>query len=378
MKKYVVIICAALMFAAMGNFSIGLEIKNTSINENFLVEINPTDQDYTSLSLSDPVVIITQPQDGGVIFNDTLEVLGFASDPDGIVFMEWTWQSKYGSYYDNDTIPNYHNMNFRIRVFNVFPGWHKITVTFYDIYDNNATDSVNVTYIPNDPPEKPGRPSGPDTGSIDVLYSFTTHAVDPENDDIKYGWDWDGDNVVDEWTDFNESGDTITMSHSWEYNGIYNIKVKAEDDKGAQSGFSNPHTVHIITESGPDTPSTPSGPTGGKSGVSYSYTTSTTDPQGDRIYYMFDWDDGSEMEWEGPYVSGDAVSASHIWQAKGTYSIKVKAIDDPNSDGDLSDGAESVWSDPLAISMPKVKSYVLLEKILLRFPALQNLLSLFV
>ena len=47
---------------------------------------------------------------------------------------------------------------------------------------------------------------------------------------------------------------------------------------------------------------------------------------------------------------------SHVWNIEGTYQIKVKAKDDPNGDGDLSDGTESVWSDPLPIRMPKNKA----------------------
>jgi len=47
---------------------------------------------------------------------------------------------------------------------------------------------------------------------------------------------------------------------------------------------------------------------------------------------------------------------SHVWNIEGTYQIKVKAKDDPNGDGDLLDGTESVWSDPLPIRIPKNKA----------------------
>ena len=67
------------------------------------------------------------------------------------------------------------------------------------------------------------------------------------------------------------------------------------------------------------------------------------------MYYLFDWDDGTDSGWDGPYNSGDTVSLSHIWEAEGTYQVKVKAKDEQ--------GAESVWSDPLAVSMPKSKNF---------------------
>ena len=33
------------------------------------------------------------------------------------------------------------------------------------------------------------------------------------------------------------------------------------------------------------------------------------------------------------------------------YSVRVKALDDPNDDGDPSDGSESGWSDPKSVEV---------------------------
>ena len=94
----------------------------------------------------------------------------------------------------------------------------------------------------------------------------------------------------------------------------------------------------------PNKPNTPGGNVVGKIGVSYTYESSTTDSDGDQIYYLFDWDDGTVREWLGPYNSGDICKKSHIWNTTGSYSIKVKARD--------MHGVESVWSDFLPITMP--------------------------
>ena len=91
-------------------------------------------------------------------------------------------------------------------------------------------------------------------------------------------------------------------------------------------------------------PSTPSGPNSGKPGVQYMYTTSTTDPDGDMIYYKWDWGDGNFSNWLGPFNSGATATATYSWAQKGDYNIKVKAKDVY--------GAESDWSDPLPITMP--------------------------
>jgi hypothetical protein len=78
----------------------------------------------------------------------------------------------------------------------------------------------------------------------------------------------------------------------------------------------------------PETPAAPNGPTTGAVNVEYEFTASTTDPEGDDIYYWFDWDDGTNSGWLGPYPSSVMVTASHIWTAAGDYDITVKAKDE--------------------------------------------------
>ena len=95
----------------------------------------------------------------------------------------------------------------------------------------------------------------------------------------------------------------------------------------------------------PQTSTTPVGPKRGTKGTSYTYTTSTIDPNGDNVYYMWDWGDGNITGWLGPYPSGLNVFASHIWSTRGTYQVKVKAKDTL--------GAESGWSTPLTVNMYK-------------------------
>jgi len=98
----------------------------------------------------------------------------------------------------------------------------------------------------------------------------------------------------------------------------------------------------------PDKPETPDGSRSGESGTEYNYTTSTSDPEGDQLHYWFDWGEGTNSGWLGPYDSGEEISTTHIWDSKGNYELRVKAKD--------MDGAQSEWSDPLKISMPKSDS----------------------
>ncbi|MCD6171405.1 MAG: PKD domain-containing protein [Thermoplasmata archaeon] len=93
----------------------------------------------------------------------------------------------------------------------------------------------------------------------------------------------------------------------------------------------------------PYKPEKPQGPNSGKRGVTYEYTSSATDPDGDDIYYMFDWGDGTNTTWLGPYKSGEKVTASHSWEKRGTYEVRVKAKDFR--------GGQSGWSDPLEVKI---------------------------
>jgi len=100
-----------------------------------------------------------------------------------------------------------------------------------------------TSIVINNNPDKPSTPSGPTSGEAGQTYIYSTSAVDSDGDDVRCGWDWDGNDTVDEWTGFHPSGETITTPHSWSSQGTYNIKVIAEDINGAQGVWSDPLSV---------------------------------------------------------------------------------------------------------------------------------------
>jgi len=91
----------------------------------------------------------------------------------------------------------------------------------------------------------------------------------------------------------------------------------------------------------PEKPEQPSGPTGGIIEVEYTFSTSTIDPDGDQVYYLWNWSDGTISDWLGPYDSGETALTSHSWTDAEMYNITVKAKDIHNVTSD--------WSDPLTI-----------------------------
>jgi len=100
------------------------------------------------------------------------------------------------------------------------------------------------------------------------------------------------------------------------------------------------------------------GPVNGKPGDEYTFSTTTSDFENEQIFYWFDWGDGTNSGWIGPFDSGETCQEEHIWQEKNEYKIKVRSKD-------IND-YESKWSDPVAINIPKNKKLINI-KFLLRF-----------
>jgi PKD repeat protein len=91
----------------------------------------------------------------------------------------------------------------------------------------------------------------------------------------------------------------------------------------------------------PNPPAKPYGPSQGEVEQDYTYTTQTTDPNNDNVYYWFDWGDNTNSGWIGPFNSGATASATHRWYNKGVYIVIAKARDET--------GIESSWSEPLSV-----------------------------
>ena len=108
-----------------------------------------------------------------------------------------------------------------------------------------SLEMIATSYPSPDSPLKPDTPSGETNGQIGQSYDYTTKAIDPNGDQIKYGWDWDGDLIPDEWTGWYDSDVTITTSHTWTQQGNYDIRVKARDTSGLESEWSDPLPVSM-------------------------------------------------------------------------------------------------------------------------------------
>jgi len=223
---------------------------------------------------------------------------------------------------------------------------------------------------PNEPPEIPSKPDGPDEGMTGVEYTFSTSTTDPEGDDVYYLFDW-GDGTNSGWIGPYASGATVDASHMWTVSGDYEIRVKAHDGR-RESNWSEALIITIENDP-PDAP-TITGEINGEVGVEYEYTFNAIDPDGDDVKYFIDWGDDN-TEWTDFHASGTDVKVKHTWSEEGTYNITSKAKDTYGAEGP---------EGTLEVTMPKNKAFDfnfdllswLFERFPNAFPILRNLLGL--
>lgn len=134
----------------------------------------------------------------------------------------------------------------------------------------------------------------------------------------------------------------------WQYVNPYPNPSRNSVFKIRQYNTDHPGIEAILNK--PKIPEKPDGPLTGIVNKEYAYSTVTTDPQGDDVYYEFDWGDGTNSSWIGPYTSGEKINVKHSWADQKTYQIRVKAKD--------TQGHISGWSEEMNIIIPRFRPYI--------------------
>jgi len=151
-----------------------------------------------------------------------------------------------------------------------------------------------------------------------------------------------GVNAKDECTNYWNAESYGNYWSDWSGIGPYKINGGGNQDNYPLQ------TAYNIESVAPTKPNKPEGMINGKINVPYLYKTSSIDPEGEKILYLFEWGDGSESKWLGPYNSGETIDIIKKWSEEGSYQIKVKSKDIY--------GYESEWSDPIQVTIPRYKS----------------------
>ncbi len=213
----------------------------------------------------------------------------------------------------------------------------------YGAERSNWSEIRNFTII-NTPPAPPQQPQGPSTGKLGTYYTFSTTSTDDDDHLLRYGWDWNEDHLVDEWSDHYYSSDsTCSMTHkwtSWEDATNLSIFVLAQDYYGKNSTWSKPHNITLTNGLYPPSPLT--GPLTVTAGDINTYQTAAHDPDGNLIQYHYDWGDYTQ-EWLPLGLPNVTTSREHLWTTQGTYDIRVRAKDQF--------GLITNWSDTVTVTV---------------------------
>lgn len=181
---------------------------------------------------------------------------------------------------------------------------------------------------------RPEQPLGPDSLRRGGEGRFRFYNLPVRIDRLAYVVDW-GD-FCRETTAFRRIGDTVTLWHRWRDTGLFAVRCRAHNESGDTSLWSVPKFVRVWwIDSAPLAPEQVIGPAVVIRNAESLFGAVTTDPESDRLVYIFDWGEGDTQEtWL--YASGDTAWLLHSWQDTGTVLIRARARDEHGATGDWS------------------------------------------
>ena len=154
---------------------------------------------------------------GDLVFGHCITIVGYNNSWGGENEGYWICKNSWGTDWGED-------------------GWFRIA------YGECKIENQVYYYTgPNYPTEKPFKPSGPSKGTPGEEYTYSAIGFDPDEDTIKYCFDWGEGNTS--WSEFVNSGETVSMNYIWSENGTYKVKVKVKDEHGLESDWSDPLSV---------------------------------------------------------------------------------------------------------------------------------------
>ncbi|UCF49451.1 MAG: PQQ-binding-like beta-propeller repeat protein [Thermoplasmatales archaeon] len=166
-------------------------------------------------------------EEGGTLFVYTTDI----DEDDVKYFIDWDD----GTTTETDYYPSGQN----VEIYHDWPGpgVYYIRAMAEDIYGalSDWSDPYEIV-IENNPPSVPTI-DGPNRGNPGTEYSFTFSSDDTEGDEIYYYIEW-GDGTTEDWIGPYASGEEVTVDHTWDEEGSYQIKAKAKDNYDDESGWS--------------------------------------------------------------------------------------------------------------------------------------------
>lgn len=192
---------------------------------------------------------------------------------------------------------------------------------------------------PNHPPSIPEvtgqhvyRPG--DTAKLSAM------STDIDIDSVSYLFAWvDSSSAV--WSAKYPSGVPATGSHVYAEAGAYEVRIRAKDDKDAESDWAATETLRIGRFT-PSVPIAPTYPASARIDTTYTFSTSVASPYSESIRIQFDWA-GTQGAWRGPFASGSVCTDTHSFTLPGGYTIRARCQDKV--------GVLSAWSDSVMVTV---------------------------
>ena len=196
-------------------------------------------------------------------------------------------------------------------------GEKTVSVQFKDESDNESPIYSDSIYYDENQAPSPDSISGPTRGYINIEYTFSATASDPDEDQIAYKWsieDTEG-NI----TPYSLGVGVTSFSHmfnSGDELGRYHIILTVTDPEGLEGNSSIPFD---LVENQPPVVSIISGPSSGYRGDSITITVTASEPDGEALTYQWaiDGDTSEYADTTGPslfFVIGPwpSIVGSHV------------------------------------------------------------------
>jgi len=193
-----------------------------------------------------------------------------------------------------------------------------------------------------------------------ITDNFYGWAANNDSESYQSGCAWFSYDDGDSWT--NES--SISSSHNPEsYYNNYEV-TKMDEYVTWDTCFK----TYGRNSSPPEAPII-NGPSSARYNESQSYLFTTTDPDGDDLFYQILWGDGTSEEWIGPFHSDEIITVNHTWKEQGTYVIAARSKDIYGFVGD--------WTE-FEVEIPRNSRFIfsIFYRFLARFSMLERLLNL--
>ncbi|MBI4895857.1 MAG: discoidin domain-containing protein [Candidatus Aenigmarchaeota archaeon] len=319
------------------NSSINIDVENNAVDEKYDFSIQPEYRSYTIEENNKLNLMFTLKNIG--LINDRY-LISYKMNPDWVTSL--SSRDIYINKEDEKTInvsiiAGNSESVLELEVYSYGSTVLKKALVNFSIANVNLSSNTSTG-------KKPSQPLliGRTSGFVNIPYQFTAESIDPNNKQLRYEWDWNGDGVVDETSNILNSGNVDNRSHVFSNTGVYNIKVRAMNVDNNRSEYSEYLRI-VINESSLPSNSIPSQPlligrTSGFVNIPYQFTAESIDPNNKQLRYEWDWNgDGVIDETSNILNSGNVDNRSHVFSNTGVYNIKVRAMNVDNNRSEYSE-----------------------------------------